>query len=463
MNFAALKGICVNQIASHIPLTQKQILRFWSPLGITWLLMAVEGPIVAAIIARASEPKYNLAAYGIAFAFALLFEAPVIMLLSATVALVKDYASYLKMLSFTRILNVAVLCANTLALSPPIFKGILGLFRIPEEVQHLCYEALLILLPWPVAIGFRRFYQGVLIKYKQTKIVAAGTVIRLLFMFCALFAGSYYSSMAGVLVGATALSAGVVGECVFIFFASRTVIRALAKYERDKEPTGYTLTLGSIANFTCPLAMTSFLNLGVQPLVTFFVGISRLPVESLAVLPVINSFVFLFKCIGLSLQDVVIALLGERYQDYLTLRSFIFTLAGGLMIFLSALVISPLARIWLENISGLSPELSQFALGPLRVMTVIPPLTILLCWQRALAITRHKNVLITLGICAEVVCIVAVIGMCAYFDWVHGAYAACIALSLGRLASNCFLAAKRREFVFPKPVDKFFHGETVNA
>ena len=75
------------QIKKNMPntkdLTNKTILIFWLPLAATWLLMSVEGPFLASVIARMDEPKFNLAAYGVAFSFALIVEAPVIMLMSA--------------------------------------------------------------------------------------------------------------------------------------------------------------------------------------------------------------------------------------------------------------------------------------------------------------------------------------------------------------------------------------------
>ncbi len=66
------------------PLSQGRILVFWVPLALTWLMMASEGPFITAIIARLDEPKFNLAAYGVAFSLALIVEAPVIMLMSAS-------------------------------------------------------------------------------------------------------------------------------------------------------------------------------------------------------------------------------------------------------------------------------------------------------------------------------------------------------------------------------------------
>ena len=77
-------------------LTYKRIFTFWTPLAATWLMMSVEGPFLAAIIARLAEAKYNLAAYGVAFSLALIIEAPIIMIMSASTALVKDRDSFLK-------------------------------------------------------------------------------------------------------------------------------------------------------------------------------------------------------------------------------------------------------------------------------------------------------------------------------------------------------------------------------
>ena len=83
-----------------LPLTYRYICSFWLPLAGTWVMMAVEGPYLAAIIARLGEPRFNLAAYGVAFAIAILIESPVIMLMSASTALVEDRAAYRKLRNF---------------------------------------------------------------------------------------------------------------------------------------------------------------------------------------------------------------------------------------------------------------------------------------------------------------------------------------------------------------------------
>ncbi|NMB52088.1 MAG: hypothetical protein GX999_07165, partial [Bacteroidales bacterium] len=86
-------------------LTYQQVFLFWGPLALTWLIMAIEQPFLIAFIARLENAKYNLAAFGIAYSFAIIVEAPVIMLISASTALVTGNNSYRKLKKFTDILN----------------------------------------------------------------------------------------------------------------------------------------------------------------------------------------------------------------------------------------------------------------------------------------------------------------------------------------------------------------------
>ncbi|MCB0748665.1 MAG: hypothetical protein KDC90_14490, partial [Ignavibacteriae bacterium] len=105
-------------------LSNKKIFKFWLPLAATWLMMSLEGPFLAAIIARLVDPKYNLAAYGVAFSFALIIEAPVIMMMSASTALVKDYSSFKKLRNFNFIISGLITAIMLVILIPSIFDYI---------------------------------------------------------------------------------------------------------------------------------------------------------------------------------------------------------------------------------------------------------------------------------------------------------------------------------------------------
>ena len=140
-------------------LTTSKIFKFWLPLAATWLMMSLEGPFIAAIIARLPDPKFNLAAYGVAFSFALVIEAPVITMMSASTALVKDNFSFKKLRTFTYIINGVITGLMLILLIPSIFNYItIDLISLPKEVADLTHIACIILLPWPGTIGYRSYF-----------------------------------------------------------------------------------------------------------------------------------------------------------------------------------------------------------------------------------------------------------------------------------------------------------------
>jgi hypothetical protein len=131
-------------------------------------MMAAEGPFLAAVIARLGEPKFNLAAFGVAFSFAMILQSPVIMIMTAATALARDRVSFRRLRLFAYGLSGAVTALMLVVALPPVFDWIAHrLIGLPEPVALLCHPALVLLLPWPAAIGYRRLYQGVLIRSKR--------------------------------------------------------------------------------------------------------------------------------------------------------------------------------------------------------------------------------------------------------------------------------------------------------
>jgi len=421
------------------PLTQGRIFRFWLPLAATWLMMAVEGPFVAAVIARLAEPVYNLAAYGVAFSLALVVEAPVIMLMSAATALARNRLSYLRLRTFTHALNAAVTLAMGAVLLPPVFDtAVLGLIGLPPEVASRTHTALLILLPWPAAIGIRRLYQGVLIRHGLTRRVAYGTAVRLTAMSGTAFVLARHGGIEGAWVGAAALTAGVSAEAIASRLMAGNPLRTIM--ETPGAAAGAASSWAALTRFYYPLALTTLLSLGIHPVVTFFVGNSRGSLESLAVLPVIGSLVFIFRSLGLAYQEVVIALIGDHDEHYAPLRTFAVRLSLGLGVGLSLIAWTPLAGGWFRTISGLSSELAAFALVPTRILSAIAGLTALLSFQRAVMVMRNTTGRITWATITEVVGVVLVMWIATSRLDAIGAVAAAAALLIGRIGANLYLA-----------------------
>ena len=418
-------------------LSQLAILRFWFPLAATWLMMAVEGPFLAAVIARLGEPKFNLAAYGVAYAFALLAEAPVIMMMSASTALVDDPVSLRRLRRFAWTLNGVVTGVMLVFLTPPVYETVMtGLIALPPEVARLTYVSLWLLLPWPAAIGFRRFYQGLLIREGRTRLVALGTVLRL-----AAMSGTaivlFRASVTGAYVGAAALSAGVVVEALGSRVMVQQVVRRIQSLAAAAADT---LSYRRIIHFYYPLALTSLIGLVLQPMLTFFMGRAPSPVESLAVFPVVHALSFLFRAMGLSYQEVVIALGGRRFEEVGAVSRFALLLGLGASLGLAAIAATPLAGVWFGTISGLSPELVRFAILPTMILIPLPGLSVLQSLQRGILVTARRTAPVTWATALEIgIVAVGFPVLTLAFGWA-GVVSAAAAFLAGRAAAVLYLS-----------------------
>lgn len=426
-------------------INEKKILHFWLPLALTWMLMAIEGPVIAGFIARMPDSTFNLAAFGIAFAFALIFESPVIMLMSASTALVKNAQNYKKMLNFTHLLNAFVLTINLVALLDPVFQCLASLLNLQAEVAAKVHSALFYLLPWPAAIGYRRFLQGVLIANAQTRKIAIGTLLRLMTMAIVCIFGYRGGWFEGAQLGAVALSAAVLCEGLFIYFISRPVVARLLAAEGGSEidATNY-ISYKQVFSFYTPLAMTSLIALASQPMITFFVGYTRSSVESLAVLPVLNSFIFLFKCIGISYQEVCIALMGNKRQGFAALHSFALKIASFFILILFVIAFTPLGDLWFNKIAGLDGPLLLLTELPLKIMVFLPGISVMFCWQRAVAIYSKSTKIVTKATIYEVSAMSVVMLISVYANAWNGVIAAAMALTVGRIVSFIYMIYSQR-------------------
>jgi hypothetical protein len=420
------------------PLRQRDLFRFWLPLASTWMMMAIEGPFLAAMIARLAEPVYNLAAHGVAFAVAIILEAPVIMMLGAATALVDGRVSFLRLRRFTAALNIGTTVAMVGLVATPVFPQIFeGWVGLDPKVADLTRGALWILLPWPAAIGYRRFHQGLLIRRGEPRKVAYGTTVRLAAMSVTAFGLFLTTEIPGTWVAAAALSAGVCVEAVAARFMARGEVRRLTAADAV---AGTPTTYGDIWRFYVPLAWTSVVALAAHPMVTFFMGQAPNSLESLAVLPVITSLAFLFRSLGLAYQEVAITMLDRDPNNRRAVFRFAATLGVTASLGFALIVATPLAGPWFRGLSGLSEELFRFAQLPAWILIPIPGLSVLLSLQRAWLMHQRATRPITWATIAEIAGIATILALMIFHFGSVGAVAAAVAFVGGRLAANLILA-----------------------
>jgi len=425
------------------PLTFGRIARTWWPLAASWALMGLEGPMIAAVLARLADPKINLAAFGgIVFPLALVIEAPVIMLLAASTALSRDRQSYVMLRRFTHGLSGSLTLLHLLIVVTPLYYVVVeGLIGAPAVIVEPARVGLAIMIPWTWAIAYRRFNQGVLIRFGRSLMVGTGTLVRLAADTTVLTIGYVVGSVPGVVVAACAIMAGVFSEAAYAHFSARPVVAT--RLRAAAGTPGRRLTLRSLLAFYVPLAMTSLLGLLVQPVGS--AAMSRMPgaLESLAVWPVVAGLTFLLRSPGFAYNEVAVALL-DKPDAAARLRRFARLLSAastGLLL----IVLLPFASgLWFEGLVGLPPSLAILAHRSLWIALPLPAFSAMESWYQGLLVDSRKTRGITEAVALSLALICLVLVGAVMWGAITGIYAAMAAFTLGEALRTVWLHRRSR-------------------
>jgi len=340
--------------------------------------MAMELPVVSAIMARLHDPKISLAAYGgIVFPMSMIVEAPIIMLLSASTALSKDWKSFLTLRRFMFWAGGILTVCHLLVALTPLYGFVIGdLIGAPLEIRGPARIGLIIMTPWTFSIAYRRLHQGVMIRFGRSHLVGIGTVIRLASNVAVLAIGYALGNLPGIVVGTMAVAVGVVSEALFVGITVRPVLKDGL---RRAPPLEVPVTVRQFLHFYIPLAMTPLLMLVSAPIGS--AGVSRMPraLDSLAVWPVLNGLVFLFRSVGIAFNEVVVAMLDEPGASR-ALRRFATILGIATSLCLLLIAATPLAGIYFGRLSALPPALSTLARRAIWFVLPLPALSVLQSW-----------------------------------------------------------------------------------
>lgn len=405
---------------------QRNIFLFWLPLFASWLLMTAEGPIVSATINRLPNEVIMLAAQGIIVSLSVTIESPIINLLATSTALVKDRHSYLLMRRFTIHWMVLLTAVTIIIAFTPVFDLIvIGLLSTPEEVAAWVQPGMQIMTFWSAAIAWRRFLQGVLIGFGQPNKMAWGTIIRLLASGgVAIGLGLFANDLAGVIIGTSALMAGVVAEAIFATLAVRPLLKN--ELAPKASPTkGEALTYNQLFWFHLPLAGTSLMILLVQPLITSSLAKLDNPIQSLAAWPVLFQILLMARAAAFALPEAVIALT-KGPDSYRSIRRFAGQLAAGVTVFMLFFTLSPLANFYIFVIQDMTQAVGELVQSTLLFYLLFPGLTAVAMWLRGMLIHgRHtKAVNMAMVINIIVTAVVLAIGLQFYLPGLPTAAAA---------------------------------------
>jgi Na+-driven multidrug efflux pump len=351
--------------------TLRQMLSLWVPLAASMLIMVLETTIVNIGLGRSADAELALAAYGVAYSIALLVEAPILMLIDASVARSIDDQAFAAVRLFTVYLGLLVTAIGFLVSATPLYGLIVErLMGIPADVAAWARPCLIVLSFWSFPIGWRRSFQGVLIRAGRTAVITIATVARLAVLSAVLFAGLALWPEQGAVVAGIAMDISVLVEAILVTWAARRVLRA-GRLETSGSGPRQPLTLGALWHFYAPLLVTSLIRQAIRPVLSAGIAAAAMARPSLAAWPVAWGLATLVAGPGWSLQQLTTALATDE-PALKRVSQFSLGLSLGLAGLLVLVGFTPLYGVVMGGIYNLSPELQEVARPALCVMGFLP-------------------------------------------------------------------------------------------
>lgn len=427
---------------SSTGLSYREVGRAFFPLGVSWLLMAVEAPVCTRIAFSLPNAEVNVSAILAMFSLALLIESPIIDLLGTATTLARNRPSYTAIRGFA--LGLMALCGlvHGVVALPPVFEFVAyRMAGLSPEVGSVVHVPFATMLLWSPLIGWRRFKQGVLIRAGKSRQVGVGTIVRLGTLVLVGSALAATGTMEGAQVAAAALVSSVGAEALAVHLLARPAVRGMPV---GGEPP----SLRRLVGFHAPLTLATLVQLMMFGVMV--PSLARLPdpVTSMASWQALASVAFLAQTATFALPEVVIAL-ADRPRSWPVLRSFCAGVGSGLSV-LVLLCVATGAQHWLfSQLLGTTERVAAVASAGLAWMAVLPALRAVGNLYRGFLTAEGVTVarLVAIGAGAAVMAGVLALGIASRWQGVTTAVAAVVASAVAEGVALALLWNRRKAMV----------------
>lgn len=417
-------------------LTQKRIALIWLPLAASWLLMALEGPYINAALARLSQGATMIAAFGLVASLSITIESPVISLLAASTALARNRQHYDMLRRYTLHLMLGTTLLHFLLGWTPLFNlVVVDWMGVPESLQAPTQLGLRLMLLWSAAIAWRRFKQGVLIRYGQSRYVGLGTAVRLFASAGTATLLAVFTEAPGVAVGAVALSAGVLAEAAYAHWVARPLVKD--KFGGSHPSSEKGLTYKDLVAFHWPLAASNLLFLLTQPLIAAALARAPRPEAALAAWPILNGLLFIVRSPAVALPEAAIAL-EEEAGSHPALKRFALGVGLSSTLLLGLVAFTPLSAFYFQTLIGVNAELAGIAALGAAFALLVPLAMAQVSVYRGLLTAQRITRPMALAMAGELLILSAVLALGLIMEW-PGVPVAAVGLTLALGSEAIFL------------------------
>lgn len=242
-------------IAQILPIKSKNFWVLWRQfyhLAMSDITMALADPFRTIALSRFPFPEVTIAIISVIKSVVLCMESPVLTILHASTALSANHKSHIALRRFTLIISILLTIILLFLCYQPIYVWVFSnVFALTAPILETGKIALILIVPLPAAVAFRRFFQGILIRNRQEKEMSFASIMRLLSTVFVLIIG-YYFQLDAICIGAISFVAPAIFEALIVFLSvNKSVLNDTG------EKTDLPVTINQVTRYYLPLGFTS--------------------------------------------------------------------------------------------------------------------------------------------------------------------------------------------------------------
>jgi hypothetical protein len=334
-------------------ITAGRLARFYLPLVATAYLLTATNALLAAALARTSDPATALAGYGVAFSLIGVLYAPLLVIQQVAAQRLLRARDLVPVRRFTALVGLllsglAALVAFT-PLGVVVFRSVVG---VEDRILDEALSAMTGLWPVPVLTGLRALHQGRLVAGHRTQPIALATGVRTGVLAVVAFALT--TTPAGAWLGAAAFTAGLAAEAVLVTLSPAPTPVVPEASETDAETRGEDRLL----SFSTPLMLNVMLWWSTPLIINSVLARTPEPDCSIAAFTVVEAVAwFLTAPVG-QLQHAALAFVESR-QTHRRVRNFAAGLAAVVTLLLGIMAVPSVREAILWTGFRLDPSLLE--------------------------------------------------------------------------------------------------------
>jgi hypothetical protein len=345
----------------------KDLFKTWWPIAISWVLLAFEPLFFSSIISRYPNAKVNLAAYGnVAWLIPIVLQSPIMLIQAASATLCKDKETFYKLRKFANWMGVGLTALHVIIAVTPIYYFVVRtILNVPEEVVAVARQGLIFMIPWAGSISYRRFHQGILVRFGHTKRMSFGTILRLISDVACVSLLALIPGINGLAVATAAQGFSVFLEGAYVGIVTQPVIKNELKSNTGEE----VIRWKSFAKYYAPFMLNSIIFILYNPMNSAAMGRLPFALASLATWPVVNGFASMVNNLGQACREVTLTYI--RHEGaFPVIRKFCLIIGLTALLIIAVFSFTPLFNWYLQVVVSLPKDLIPYA--KLTLMLLIP-------------------------------------------------------------------------------------------